>query len=59
MPDLPGPDATVYAKKLSDEERKGKRVWALVKQDGQSIKKTWNPSPETEYTLELDATFSF
>ncbi len=35
LPDFPGPDATVYAKKLSNEERKGKRVWALVKQDGQ------------------------
>jgi hypothetical protein len=35
IPDFPGPDATVYAKKLTDQEKKGKRVWALVKQDGQ------------------------
>ena len=34
FPGLPAPDDTDYAQRLTDEQKKGRHVWALVKQDG-------------------------
>jgi len=34
LPDLPTPNGTDYAKRVTAEEKKGRHVWALVKQDG-------------------------
>lgn len=42
VPDFPLPDASPFAKELSDAERRGKKVWALVKQDGQWSKERYD-----------------
>lgn len=41
-PELPTPNASDYAKEMSDQEKKGRHVWALVKQDGQWLDKAYD-----------------